>query len=184
MATLVVEDGTGLPDANCYSSMEDSDAYHDSVGHTAWVEAVSSPPDDVRVQAKIRGAAYIDRYPSQVNRTWPGSRVNGRDQAMAWPRENAVDQEGEEIDDESVPNEVIIASYEAEWREFQDPGSLTPDVITAQQVLSERVGSIAVTYSNTAGVQAQIPVITEIENILSSILGRSRGTRNSNVSRM
>lgn len=179
MATLVVEDGTGLSDANVYSSMEESDEYHESVGHTAWAEGADSP-DTLRIQAKIRGAAYIDRkYASQ----WPGVRLNGREQSMAWPRSNAYDVYGEEIDDASVPREVITAAHEAEWREFLDPGSLSPDVIAAQQVIEERVGSIAVRYSDTTALSASIPSITAIDEILSGIIGSNRGTNVSLVKR-
>lgn len=180
MATLVVEDGTGLSDANVYSSMEDSDTYHESVGHTAWAAGASSP-DTLRIQAKIRGAAYIDRkYAGQ----WPGTRLNGRSQSMAWPREDAYDQEGELIADDSVPREVIHAAYEAEWREFQEPGSLSPDVTPSQQVLSERVGSIAVTYSDTTSLSASIPIVTEIDEILGNIIGVRSNTRVSVVERV
>ncbi len=180
MVTLVVEDGTGLSDANVYTSMADSDTYHESVGHTAWGTGLASP-DTLREQAKVRGAAYIDRkYSTQ----WPGTRLNGRDQSMAWPRENAYDQDGEAIDDDSVPREVQIASMEAEWREFQEPGSLSPDVTLSQQVLSEKVGSLAVTYSDTTGLNAQIPIVSEIDDILANILGlQNTGTRTSFVSR-
>jgi hypothetical protein len=165
MATLIIEEGTGEEDANVYTSMADSDAYHDSMGHTDWVQV---SPDNARIQAKIRGAAYIDRkYATQ----WPGTRVNGRSQSMAWPREDAYDQEGELIDSESVPREVRIASMEAEYREFLEPGSLSPDVTPAQQVIFEQVGSLAVRYSDTTGVQAQLPVLTEIDEILANIIG-------------
>lgn len=181
MVTLVVEDGTGLANANVWTSMEESYTYHDEMGHALWATVPESPIDEDRATAKIRGARYINnRYGTQ----WPGVPVNGREQSMAWPRENAFDKYGQEIDDESVPREVKIASMEAEWREFLDPGSLSPDVVLAQQVLSERVGSLAVTYSDTSGVQASIPIVSEIDDILSPILGRNKGTLNSNVVRM
>lgn len=177
MADIIVEDGTGLSNANAYSSMDDSDTYHESVGHSAWIDDSQS---DLSVQAKIRGAAYIDRkYSTQ----WPGTKVNGRSQSMAWPRTNAYDYYGEEIDSESVPREIITAAYEAEWREFQDPGSLSPDVIAAQQVIEERVGSIAVRYSDTSSTSATIPTVTEIDEILASIIGEQRGTNVSLVKR-
>ncbi len=183
MVTLVVEDGTGLvsPKSNCYASLADSWTYHESVGHTAWTAIPVSPQNDLQAQAKLRGAAYIDRkYATQ----WPGTRVNGREQGMAWPREDALDQEGEEIASDSVPKEVIVAAYEAEWREFQNPGALSPDVVAAQQVLSEKVGSLAVTYSNTTSKTATIPTVTEIDDGLANIIGTRSGTQNSNVERM
>lgn len=179
--TLVVEDGSGTSNANVYTTLDESYTYHEEMGHSAWITIPASPSSDALKSAKIRGARYIDsRYGTQ----WPGTPVNGREQSMAWPRENAYDKFNLEIDDESVPREVKIASMEAEYREFLDPGSLSPDVLLSQQVLSEKVGSLAVTYSNTSGMQAQVPIVTEIDDILSPLLGRRSGTLNSDVDRM
>jgi hypothetical protein len=178
--TLVLEDGSGVAEANTWTSMEESDAYHAAHGNTAWAEAAASP-DDARMIAKIRGAAYIDR---KYGPMFTGSRLKGRGQALSWPRADAFDIYGEYIEENVVPLEVKRAQFEAELRELQTPGSLSPDITLSNAVRREKVDVLEVEYANPTSASAAIPIVTIIDEILSTLVGvKTRGTSVSYVKR-
>lgn len=169
--TFVVEDGSGVTGANSYASIDQADAYHLARGNTAWAEALSSP-DDARESALVRATAWIDGvYGSRFS----GKRTNGRSQSLQWPRTCATDAECEIISSDEIPVEIINATCEAALRELADAGSLSPDYIQSQRVVSEQVGSLSVTYQSTfGGARDARPVLTIIQDILSTLIGSSR----------
>lgn len=75
---LIVEDGTGKPDADTYADLEFADAYHAGVGNDAWFEV-----DLARKEVALRVAAnyMVGRYRSK----WKGYRTK-IDQRLDWPR--------------------------------------------------------------------------------------------------
>lgn len=94
-----------------------------------------------------------------------------------WARFDAIDAECNGIPATEVPVEIIEATYEAALRELASPGSLTPDIVRADRVISERVGSLAVTYSDASfSNEDRRPVVTVIDDILSRLLGPTRGS--------
>lgn len=72
---MIVEDFTGLPDADSYVSLSDADAFHTARGNTAWGEASS----DARNAALIRATDYIEQTYEARRR-----RLNAA-QALQWP---------------------------------------------------------------------------------------------------
>lgn len=170
MPVLVVEDGTGLANANSWVAMSDMDTYCADMGYT-WPALAS--PDDLRISAVIRGAAYIVRT---YEGRWPGTKVNGRTQALPWPREDAEDQSGADIGETEIPIEVKKAQMEAAFREYQNPGSLSPDVVGTERVLREKVGALEVQYADDSSTGASIPVVTIIDGILAPLIGARRST--------
>jgi hypothetical protein len=60
-------------------------------------------------------------------------------------------------------------------RELATPGALSPDVVVADRVTSERVGSLAVTYSDkTFSLADRRPILTIIDDILAPLIGPRR----------
>lgn len=149
-------------------------AYGDEEGFIAYCDAMgypiaTSPTDDITA-ALLRGSVYIDgRYRSQFS----GKKAGGRSQVREWPRMDATDADDEEIDYTEIPNEVIMATYEAAFRELETPNSLIPDVINSQRVTSERVGPLAVSYASSTVIDASDswPVIGTIDNIMAPLIG-------------
>lgn len=177
MATLIVETGSIVADANSYVTMEFADAYATNVGNATWL--TQSPIDD-KITALIRAASWLDgRYSSY----WPGTRTEGRDQFMAWPRKDATDVEGNEIAEDEIPLEIKRAQVEAAFRELAIPGSLNPDVTETERVLREKVGEIEVQYADVTRVGGSIPSITVVDELLAPLIGRKTGTRTSFVVR-
>lgn len=127
---LTIETGAGA--AN-------SEAYADAAAYVAWHTAYrgAAPTDTTpNVEAAIRRAvAYLDGL------KWVGTRATGRTQALAWPRQDAVDSEGNEIAETEIPAEVIDAQHALTRAELVAPGALSPDVtLSGKKVLTEVKG--------------------------------------------
>lgn len=74
---LVIEDGTGLSDANSYASAETADAYHEAhLYATTWTGAT----DDNKAKALAMATRVLDS-----NFRWNGFR-KGSAQRLEWPR--------------------------------------------------------------------------------------------------
>lgn len=126
---IVVEDGTGLEDANSYASYADWTAYWaDRGGAPAGVQA------DVEA-ALVKGADYLG-----LKYRWRGYRLTSA-QALDWPRMYVYRETyagGCELI-EGVPVEVVRANIELAKRALA--GELTPDPTvdaTGQVVTSKR----------------------------------------------
>jgi hypothetical protein len=75
---LIVENGTGLSNAESYTSVAEANAYHAARGNTNWATISTGEAE----QALRRATDYIE----QVYRLrWQGNRVNSI-QALSWPR--------------------------------------------------------------------------------------------------
>lgn len=94
---LVVEDGSGLSNAESYISVADATTYLTEIGEEAdWTAAQVAAQE-----AALRlSTSWIDgRY------SWPGFPKNDA-QALDWPRFDAFDCEGRLVDSGSVPEGV------------------------------------------------------------------------------
>lgn len=159
---LIIEDGTGLTDAQVYASAADVVRY--------------ASARDKMFDIGLDGEAAIIRATTWLEAAynWPGTRTHGRSQSLQWPRSGVIDADGYAITDDEIPSEIIAASCEAAIREYSAPGFLTPDVVPGKVVQSARVdGAVSVTYAVRKGddVSGQIPVITAIDGILKTLLG-------------
>lgn len=132
---LIVEDGTGLTAADSYNSIEELDAYMLRFGYSDWPVSEETPepepePEiteegsesgsgselDTEQQAILqkkeaaarRAAVYLD---SKYAMRFSGVPVNP-DQALAWPRYDAVDYYGRSIPANIVPNAIKQAHAE------------------------------------------------------------------------
>lgn len=162
---LIVEDGSGLANAESYVSVSDCAAYAAARGLT-----FPASPEATAEQALRRATTWLDgRYRSR----FPGSRTNGRGQALEWPRSGAYDAESNEIASSEVPVEIVNATIEAAVREMAAPGSLSPDVIPGKVKKRVRVeGAVEVEYAVGSGsAYEQRPVVAVIDGILASLLG-------------
>lgn len=97
--TFVVEDGTGLEDANAYCTVLFADAYHANYGNpTTWSTLTTAEKEDA-----LRQATRIadDRYAHR----WTGVRGSS-EQALDWPRAYGTDSAGNEIDSATLPTKL------------------------------------------------------------------------------
>lgn len=96
---FVVEDGTGLDDANSYCSLDTADAYHTRYSNpTAWTSLTADQKRNALAEAtRIADERYGHR--------WVGVRGTS-EQALDWPRAYGTDPAGNEIDDAVVPTKL------------------------------------------------------------------------------
>lgn len=167
---LIVEDGSGLPNAESYVSVDDCGLY--AAAHGLPFD-VGSPETDAEAALR-RATTWID---ATYRDRFTGRRRNGRQQALEWPRVNATDAEGNAIANDEIPSEIIAATCEAAIRELATPGALAPDVTPGEIIKQASVtGAVSVTYASGSGVDSQLPVVTAIDNILGSLIGSRPGS--------
>lgn len=165
---LVVEDGTGLANAESYLSVADYKVQCDSLGYTYPADADASIEQGLRRGTRWLDATYSDRL--------PGTRLRGRAQSLQWPRADVVDREGEDVPSDAVPAEIKMALVEATRREIAAPNSLSPDVVAGKIKKSVAIsGAVSVTYADSS-ISDQRPTLTVVGDILAPLLNIPRGS--------
>lgn len=103
--SLVVEDGSCVPNANCYVSLEYADEYMKNTGHKEWAKL----SDNSKKSYLINATKYIDRTYSKIG--WKGIKKYHRSQSLCFPRVELYDKDGFEV--EGIPEELKEAVCEA-----------------------------------------------------------------------
>lgn len=130
---LIVEDGTGKPDADSYVTLAEADAYCAKLGHVKWTGT-----DTDKEAALVRACQYVD--------TWyrfKGERLMSV-QALEWPRTAAT----------GIPPRLKDAQCEAALRALT--GDLYKDS-DGRVVTAKTIGPIKTEYTQVA--TARFPVI-------------------------
>jgi hypothetical protein len=150
--------------ADSYATLAEADAYHTARGNGTW-----TGPNAAKEAALIRATQWLD---GRYNVRWPGTRWKLREQALDWPRYDAVDRDGTLIDGDTVPPEVIKATCEAALRELITPNALSPDVTPANaKVLVEVKGIRWQNLRASAGVSDLTLTITAVDRLLAPLIG-------------
>lgn len=160
--TLLVEDGTGLADAESYISVTDADTYHGNRGNTLWATMnVTERENCLRRATEYMVGFYGER--------WKGEKKLGT-QALDWPRYNVwLDARTPVlVSDTTIPRAVVNACAELAFRAASGP--LVDD--QTRGILEEAVGPIKIKYDEHSPQQARYPHVTLI---LSSYLRSSGG---------
>lgn len=152
---LIVEDGTGLADADSYISLVDARTVADNYGYTL-------PDDDTEADRALRqGVGYVDLSESSLT----GERLTTT-QALAWPRSGAYKCLGNtriDVMPNSVPSDIQRAQVVAasEYGAGNNPRGNQ----TGQTVTQETVGPITVKYADDGG-SGSTYVVTEANDLL------------------
>lgn len=154
MAALVVEDGTGLPNADSYISTSDADTYHGNRGNAAWA-AMAAP-------AKESALRQATDFMSTLR--WSGVRATST-QALDWPRAG-TELNGFTIAANVVPEAARRACAELALR--ASAGSLSPDAEPV--VLEETVGPLTTKYAapSASGAGMFPAVVAMLSGLLAS----------------
>jgi hypothetical protein len=131
---LIVEDGTGLTNSECYCSLVFADTYHLDRGNTLWATMTSNEKE----QAIRRSADYMR---SAYRGGWKGYRIKTT-QALDWPRANVVIDDYTVISASIVPLEVQQANAALAFTAAH--GEMIPDI--TQAVVREKVDVLEVEY--------------------------------------
>lgn len=112
MATLVVEDGTGLPTANAFATVEEADAVLEVNPHSLW--AAVDP--DVKANLLIWATRLI------IERTKFKGTKRYENAGTPFPRTGLKDRENLPVTDEDVPQQVKTATaLLADYLSLSDP---------------------------------------------------------------
>jgi len=103
MATIIIEDGSIVDNANCYTNLILAAAYFDAKIHT---EAWDAAADELKTQALITATNVIDNI-----FYWRGVAMTTT-QPLQWPRGYAYNNYNVLIDSESIPINLINAVHE------------------------------------------------------------------------
>ena len=112
--TFIIEDGTGLSTANAYEAVAFADSYFADRGITAWTGSST-----VKEQAIVKATDYVD---TKFGASFRGIPLVS-DQALAFPRADLLDAQGNAI--EGIPEKFKKAVAEYALRALT--ASLLPD---------------------------------------------------------
>lgn len=158
--SLIVEDGTGLSDADSYVSVADADDYHARRANAGW-----TGDDGAKEAALVRATDYLDGL---YRARWVGRPVMVG-QGLCWPRVYAWVQNGY-LPSDAVPKALVRACCEAALRELQAPGGLTPDIYPGERVISEVVGPLQTDYAPGGSPTDVLPVAVAVERLIAPLL--------------
>jgi len=165
MATIVVEDGTGLADANSYVTLAEAETYFSDTGNLGFAGT-----DDFKNQNLINAAMAVDitygqRYLSYLR--------DNTVQALLWPRHDVWDRHARRISSGVIPKSLKDAQCEMALLS-QNGVDLYPSGSAADQITSSSVSigdiSESNTYQRPAKDTAQYDGFRKVEQILWPIL--------------
>lgn len=164
--TIEVEDGTGKATAVSYISAADAATYFSLRGVETWTEYGETEQE----AALVRATSALDSW---LRGRWLGTKKS-QAQALAWPRTGAVDEEGFDILDSTVPVQVRQAACEVALIELTER-FIQQSVSRDNTVASESVGPISVSYRADAPTMKSYPQVEAMLRGLATIGGAQIG---------
>ncbi len=157
--SLIVEDGTGLANAESYVSVADCDTYHTANNNATWTGTTAVKEAALRAATRYLDGNYRSR--------WIGSRQS-QTQALEWPRYEAYDSQGFGFD--AVPDDLVTACCELALRALS--AALKSDEERGGAISSLTVGPISIGYASAAPPGT---VYRSVDDILSRLLTFAHG---------
>ncbi len=152
--SLIVEDGTSLPDAESYISVSDTDAYFSARGMTIWGNVTQTEKEEALRRA-------TDFMTSEYRVLWTGLRASVT-QSLDWPRTKVVmgDFSGctQLYPNNVVPMEVRKACAELALRATMGP--LKDD--TTQVLIEDTIGPITKKYDPKSSQNKKYPQVFDM----------------------
>jgi hypothetical protein len=166
---LIVEDGTGVADANTYIDRDAAIAY-------AAARGVVLPNTDVTDQRIIKAMDYLTLYDYK----WKGYKTVSTN-ALPWPRKS-VYIEGELFPDNEIPSQLVRAQADLVLQVTAGINLLPTFSADTAFVTREKVDVIETEYSEAIALQAlgTLPDMPLIDALLAPLLasvGRLRTVR-------
>ena len=169
---LILEDGTGLTNANSYASVAEADAYHDSRLHSLAWTAAQTP---VKERALAMATTTLDAMTS-----WHGTRQSA-EQALAWPRTGVV-YDGLRINGDVIPAPLKRAT--AELARLLIAEDLTQDVAQNQvESLNLGDGALEIKLRGDREKKRVPSIVGELLLGLGNLAGGGRGINQRKVTR-
>lgn len=131
-SALVLEDGSIVAGANSYASIAQANSYLRAQARASDWDALDNVTKAGRL---IAATAYLDAHAR-----WCGTIVSD-DQALGWPRSDAIDKHGRELADDEIPAAVRNAVIE-----IARVGEITTERSRAKLAVS--VGPVSTRYAD------------------------------------
>ena len=165
MATIIVEDGTGISNANSYVTLAEATTYFANKGFLGFAGT-----DDFKNQNLINATTALDALYGQRYISFLRDEVT---QSLLWPREQIWDRHSRRINDDQIP--TVLKNAQCEMAVLSQNGvDLYPEGRKSSNVTGESVtiGKISqsFTYQRTPEQQATYDGFRQIELILWPIL--------------
>lgn len=147
---LVVEDGTGITNANAYVSVSEADSYFQARNNTSW-NARNTPDKE---KAILYATSFLDGV-----FYWLG-HIKKNEQALGWPRILVYDKEHRPIDSDSVPRKIKDATCELALEGLDKP--LSPSLARGGDIKRQKVSSLEIEYFERASSERTFPIVRQI----------------------
>lgn len=163
---LVVEDGTGLTNANAFVSSTDFKAYLDARGY----DHSASSQTQIE-QAIIRATDFLSN-----SYRWGGFKRRGRgnaqgEQSLAFPRTDLVDRDGYSVPFDAVPHEIKDATIEVARLELTTPGAMTPTYTPHARVRMRKTGPLTTEFDlSSRDAEGARPVLLVVRDLIGIFL--------------
>lgn len=161
---LIVEDGSGLPDAESFGSVAEADAYHLAMGNAAWAPKTQ---EEKEVQLR-RGTQYII---VKYGQRWKGCKLLST-QALDFPRYGVTDNDGFVLPSSPLPTALKRALFELALKGFTE--ELLPDVASPGMIKEKerQLGPLRTRTVYTSGA-SQIKYFHNVHSLLLSLIESS-----------
>lgn len=164
---LIVENGTGLVDAESYISVADADTYHSNRGNTAWAALTTTAKEQLLRKA-------TDYMEQAYRLRWLGYRHTEL-QALSFPRDQVPRNDFTYLNqfsfypNDEVPNEIKNACAEFAYR--ANSVDLAPDI--ARIAKREKVGVLEVEYDPNSPAYT---IFRAVDNLVAPFLSTVSGS--------
>jgi hypothetical protein len=159
---MIVENGTGVPDADSYVTVLEADAYLASRGVPA---AWAALDDTAKAALLVRATDYMQ---AAYRGRWKGFRRSDT-QALDWPRQGVMLDDlpyGALVKFDIVPGQVKAAQIELATRQMTAGDTPLMQDLT-RGVVSETIGPISTTYDTHSPQQVRY---AQVDALLSPLL--------------
>lgn len=157
---LIVEDGSGVDNANSYVDLDFALEYCTMKGYSDWLDLT----DDEQKIYLIRGTEFVDNY-----YTWKGVRKY-KTQSLSFPREELYDLDRYRVD--GIPVALKKACIEAAWLNAESgTDTLFSTADENGDIKRQKVDSLEVEYfSSSESSNSSSVDYTSIYDILNKLL--------------
>jgi hypothetical protein len=162
---MIVENGTGVPDADSYVTVLEADTYVTNRGLSlSWLAL----DDTAKAALLVRACDYMN---AAYRGRWKGFRRSDT-QALDWPRQGVMLDDmpyGATVKFDIVPGQVKAAQIELATRQM-NAGDTPLMADLARGIVSETIGPISTTYDTRSPQQTRY---AQVDAILSPLLATS-----------
>ena len=156
---IVIENGTGLANAEGYISVADSDTYHTNFGNDDWTGTDGEKEIGIRQATQYLDQKYVLR--------WKGISLTST-QALDWPRGGVITADGYTLSSSALPLDLVHAC--AELAVFALTEDLVPAITSPGTVKRTRIKVGPIEDETEYFGQSQIKLYRIVDTLLLDLI--------------